>query len=191
MANSEQETNNGQIHGNDHVSLETIFEILDKIGLNLVTKKFQDEKVDIKVVISASNEYLIKLGVRTIGDRIRLREACRRIYTANSSLRPLDISQEISTNKPSLEERSFLFSPSFGRNNGSRRKKSRSRSSGAAGSSNRGAADWTLTGQFMCLSDIHSKKMPTPTEKVVLQKAGLGFKKIKFDLEADEVSVYN
>ena len=30
------------------------------------------------------------------------------------------------------------------------------------------------------------------TEKVVLQKAGLGFKKIKFDhLEADEVSVYN
>ena len=191
MANSEQQTHNGQVHGNDHVSLEIIFETLDKLGLNLVTKKFQDEKVDIKVVISASNEYLIKLGVRTIGDRIRLREACRRIYTANSSLRPLDISQEISTNKPSLEERSFLFSPSFGRNNGSRRKKSRSRSSGAAGSSNRGAADWTLTGQFMCLSDIHSKKMPTPTEKVVLQKAGLGFKKIKFDLEADEVSVYN
>ena len=29
------------------------------------------------------------------------------------------------------------------------------------------------------------------TEKVVLQKAGLGFKKIKFDLEADEVSVHN
>ena len=191
MANSEQQTHNGQVHGNDHVSLEIIFETLDKLGLNLVTKKFQDEKVDIKVVISASNEYLIKLGVRTIGDRIRLREACRRIYTANSSLRPLDISQEISTNKPSLEERSFLFSPSFGRNNGSRRKKSRSRSSGAAGSSNRGAADWTLTGQFMCLSDIHSKKMPTPTEKVVLQKTGLGFKKIKFDLEADEVSVYN
>ena len=191
MANSEQQTHNGQVHGNDHVSLEIIFETLDKLGLNLVTKKFQDEKVDIKVVISASNEYLIKLGVRTIGDRIRLREACRRIYTANSSLRPLDISQEISTNKPSLEERSFLFSPSFGRTNGSRRKKSRSRSSGAAGSSNRGAADWTLTGQFMCLSDIHSKKMPTPTEKVVLQKAGLGFKKIKFDLEADEVSVYN
>ena len=191
MANSEQQTHNGQVHGNDHVSLEIIFETLDKLGLNLVTKKFQDEKVDIKVVISASNEYLIKLGVRTIGDRIRLREACRRIYTANSSLRPLDISQEISTNKPSLEERSFLFSPSFGRNNGSRRKKSRSRSSGAAGSSNRGAADWTLTGQFTCLSDIHSKKMPTPTEKVVLQKAGLGFKKIKFDLEADEVLVYN
>ena len=191
MTNSEQQTHNGQVHGNDHVTLETIFEILNKLGLNLVTKKFQDEKVDIKVVISASNEYLIKLGVRTVGDRIRLREACRRIYTANSSLRPLHISKEISTNKSSLEERSFLCSLSFGRNNGSRQKKSRSRGSGAAGSSNRGAADRTWTGQFMCLSDIHSKKMSTPTEKVVLQKAGLGFKKIKFDLEADEVSVYN
>ena len=66
MANSEQQLNNGQIHGNDHVSLETIFEILDKLGLDLVTKKFQDEKVDIKVVISASDEDLIRLGVRTI-----------------------------------------------------------------------------------------------------------------------------
>ena len=127
MANSEQETNNGQIHGNDHVSLETIFEILDKIGLNLVTKKFQDEKVDIKVVISASEEDLIRLGARTTGDTIRLREACKRVYTANSSLRPVDISQEIPTNimstRPGLEEISFLFSHSFGKNDGSRQKK--------------------------------------------------------------------
>ena len=93
-----------------------------------------------------SDEDLIRLGVRTIGDRIRLREACRRIYTTNSSLRPLGISQEISINRPDLEETSFLFSPSFGRNNGSRQKKRRSRSSGAAGSSNRRAADRTWTG---------------------------------------------
>ena len=43
----------------------------------------------------------------------------------------------------------------------------------------------------MYLLDIHTKRIPTPTEKVVLQKAGLGFKNIEFDLEADEVSVYN
>ena len=43
----------------------------------------------------------------------------------------------------------------------------------------------------MCFSNINAKKIPTPTEKVVLQKAGLGFKKIKFDFEADELSVYN
>ena len=40
MANSEQQTNKGGIHGNGHIRFETIFEILDKLGLNLVTKKF-------------------------------------------------------------------------------------------------------------------------------------------------------
>ena len=49
--------------------------------------------------------------------------------------------------------------------------------------------DWS--GQFMCLSDIHAKIIPTPTEKAVPQTAGLGFKEIKFDLEADEVSLCN
>ena len=67
MRNSEQQTSNRQIHGNDLVNLETIFEIRDKLRLNLVNKKFQDEKVDYKVVFSASDEALIRLGVRTIG----------------------------------------------------------------------------------------------------------------------------
>ena len=57
-------------------------------SLNWVTKKFQGEKDE-----DASDEDLIRLGVTTIGDRTILREGCRRIYTANSSLRPLDISQ--------------------------------------------------------------------------------------------------
>ena len=43
----------------------------------------------------------------------------------------------------------------------------------------------------MCLSGCHAKKIPTPAEKQVLQKAGLGFKKIKFSVEDDEVTVYN
>ena len=157
MSNSEQQANNRHIHGNDHVSLETIFEILDKLGLHLVTKKFQDEKVDAKVGIFASYEDLIRLDI-TVGDRIRLREACRRVYTANSSLQPLYISDEIPTNRPCSEERSILFSPPFGRNNGSHQKKTR-KSSGAAGSSNRKAADQTWTGHFMCLSDIYAKKI--------------------------------
>ena len=143
------------------------------------------------MVMSASDEDLIRLVVKAMRDRITLREACRRVYTTNSSLRPLDISQGISTKRASLEERLFLFSPSFGRNNGSRQKKRKSRSTGAVGSSIIRAADRKWTGQFMCLSDIHAKKIPSPTEKVVLQKACLGFKKIKFDLEADEVSTSN
>ena len=35
------------------------------------------------------------------------------------------------------------------------------------------------------------KKIPTPDEKAALPKACLGFKKIKFDIETDEVSVYH
>ena len=52
-------------------------------------------------------------------------------------------------------------------------------------------ADYTWTGQFMCLSDCHAKKVTTPAEKQVLQKAVLGLKKIKFSVEDDEVAVYN
>ena len=77
MVNNEKQTNNGQIHGYDHVSLETILEILDKLGLNLVTKRSFKMKKLIKVVISGSDKDLIGLGMRTIGDRIRVIEACR------------------------------------------------------------------------------------------------------------------
>ena len=126
--------------------------------------------------MSASDEDLIRLGARTVGDKIRLREVWRRAYTANSSLRPLDISQGISWKSSDSSDRITV-------NTGS--------SNSNTGSSNRRAADRIWTGQFLCLSDIHVKKIPTPTEKVVPQKAGLGFKKIKFNLEEDEVSVYN
>ena len=106
----------------------------------MVSKKFQDEKFDIKVAMLASDEDLKRLGVRTVGDRIRLREAFRKV-TANSSLRPLDISQGKSTNRSGLEKRLFLFSPSFERINESRQKNRRGRTSGATGSSNKRAAD--------------------------------------------------
>ena len=106
----------------------------------MVSKKFQDEKFDIKVVMLASDEDLIRLGVRTVGGKIRLRKACRKV-TANSSLRPLDISHGKSTNRPGLEKRLFLFSPSFERINESRQKNRRYRSSGATGSTNKRAAD--------------------------------------------------
>ena len=42
----------------------------------------------------------------------------------------------------------------------------------------------------MCLSDRISDKIPNPTQKQVLQKAGLGLKKIVFNLEDTEEEVY-
>ena len=51
-----------------------------------------------------------------------------------------------------------------------------------------GARTWA--GQFMCLSDRISDKIQNPTQKQVLQKAGLGLKKLVFDLEDTEEEVY-
>ena len=42
----------------------------------------------------------------------------------------------------------------------------------------------------MCLSDRISDKISNPTQKQVLQKAGLGLKKIVFDLEDTEEELY-
>ena len=41
----------------------------------------------------------------------------------------------------------------------------------------------------MCLADRLATKVPSATEKQVLQKAGLGIKKIKFEIDSDEKAV--
>ena len=46
---------------------------------------------------------------------------------------------------------------------------------------------WRAT--FVCLADRLATKVPTATEKQVLQKAGLGIKKIKFEINSDEKAV--
>ena len=124
---------------------------------------------------------------------MRLRDACRRVYTRLSTSISLEDSHRTSSGRPGREVRFLLFSPSVSstgtgeRRTGSRRRQSRANSYGI-----KRKADYTWTGQFMCLSDCYAKKIPTPAEKQVLQKAGLGLKKIKFSsVEDDEVAVYN
>ena len=46
------------------------------------------------------------------------------------------------------------------------------------------------TEQCVCLADGFSQKVPTAYEKQILHKAGLGFKKIKLDLNDDEQTVH-
>ena len=38
---------------------------------SMLSQKFEDEKVGLNVIMSASDEDLVRLGVRTIGDRVR------------------------------------------------------------------------------------------------------------------------
>ena len=42
-----------------------------------ITAKFQAERMDPSTVLSSSDTELARLGVATIGDRIRLRELCK------------------------------------------------------------------------------------------------------------------
>ena len=60
---------------------------------------------------------------------------------------------------------------------GNRRRQSRANSYGIGIINRKRKADYTWTGQLMCFSDCHAKKIPTPAEKQVLQKAGVGLKK--------------
>ena len=52
-------------------------DILRELNLGTLVDRFNDEKVEVDTVISASDSELARLGVCTIGDRIRLRNLCK------------------------------------------------------------------------------------------------------------------
>ena len=79
-------------------------EILEILGMSMLSQKFEDERMDFNVILSASDEDLMLLGVRTIGDRVRLRRACRQVYTRSSTS-----THRASSNRPGREERALLF----------------------------------------------------------------------------------
>ena len=53
-------------------------DILNKAGLSELLQRFIAEKVEPETITAATDLDLIRLGVATIGDRVRLREACRK-----------------------------------------------------------------------------------------------------------------
>ena len=52
--------------------------ILEDTGLSTLREKFEEERIEPEIVIAMSDAELARLGIQTIGDRIRLRSACRR-----------------------------------------------------------------------------------------------------------------
>ena len=53
--------------------MDTIFK---EIGLEHLSFRFQEEKIEIQTIKGMSDEQLIDIGVKTLGDRLRLREKC-------------------------------------------------------------------------------------------------------------------
>ena len=147
--------------------------------------------MDFDVIMSASHEDLIRLGVRTSGDIVRLRDTCRRVYKRSSTSISLEDKHRTSSNRPGREERALLFSPSVSSTGtGERRTGSQRRQSRANGISNnrKRKVDYTWTGQFMCLSDCHAKKYQHQQKNKCYRRRVWGLKKIKFSVEDDEVA---
>ena len=54
----------------------SVIKILRELNLGTLVDRFDAEKIEPDNVISASDSELTRLGVSTIGDRIRLRDLC-------------------------------------------------------------------------------------------------------------------
>ena len=63
--------------------------ILQQLGLTNLLRRFEDERIDEKIVVSWTDSELSRLGVSTIGDRIRLRKLCKQAVQAGQGLRHL------------------------------------------------------------------------------------------------------
>ena len=165
-------------------------QVLKELNLDHLIPNFEREDIDINVCMGLTEEQLIRLGVKTIGERPRLNSRVR------SELRETDRdnvdsavkakSEGAAVNTPScssslLNQRNLLFG---------RGKKLQKRKSGVTDNAynrpKKKKNTWTVT--VVCLAEKNAKNVPTPLEKEKLFRAGLGPRKIQFlsdDTEAD------
>ena len=153
-------------------------QILQSINLGTLLGRFQAQGMEPQAVLAASDQDLIRLGVTTIGDRIRIRDACRKKIDENNAS---------SSQTSAREERLSIFNTRRHNSRSQTRVAARS-SSGATKKAGRGNP-WSPI--FICLADSTASKTPSSLEKEILFKAGLGLKKIKLDTHDDEQTVVN
>nr|XP_034308834.1 uncharacterized protein LOC117683540 [Crassostrea gigas] len=136
--------------------------ILKNIDLPNLANNFAEANVNnVDICKSLSDVDLSRLGIATIGDRIRFREELRRISLPSQN------------NQHNQHEIRALFRPVRGSTSTSGRiKKQKKRRT------------WTC--EFICLSETDAMKVPTREEKLALVKAGLGSKKIQFNADDTE-----
>ena len=149
--------------------------ILESLGLSTLLERFVEEKIEPETVLSLSENALIRLGVSTMGDRVRLLDLCRSAKDRTAGTSP-SVSAATPARLQVREERTLLFQPyrSHPRHRGSGRPIDTPAEKNKSSESKR---SWT--GQFVCLSDRNASRAPTSSEKQILKKAGLGLKKNK------------
>lgn len=162
---------------------------LADLDLNDTIEKFKLERIDLDNFLSLTEQQLIRLGVKTIGDRLRLTERVRSEIKKRNACKPVDRNETLASQI--IQQRNTLFNRNRNRRGQKRRTGSVSNSVDASDSSKiprtRGTRTWTVT--VVCLADTNAKKIPSVEEKTVLMKAGLGAKKIQFNLDDEEDDV--
>ncbi|VDH96227.1 Hypothetical predicted protein [Mytilus galloprovincialis] len=181
---------------------EKINIILQELGLESVIPNFETEKIDLQTCMSLNDTQLIRLGVNAMGDRLRLNARVRSELCKDDQLKE-GTSDLSSSSQPTtlacgiMRQRNILF--------GKRKNNSKKRSSSLAnfetddnkaeleGGQSKGKSKkkakhtnrtWTVT--VVCLSNKNADKVPSPSEKDNLSKAGLGSKKIEFHVDDTE-----
>ena len=171
--------------------------ILDSLSLSSLKENFTRERLSLSGIRSLTDEELQRLGVATIGDRIRLKEACKQQQQQPLQLGRLDNTADARPSDSSTltngaretsvlpltprervrEHRNTLYSgqvqrQSFGQNNNRRNVR---RARGFSSTKENKGRSWTV--DLFCLSNKHAITVPNALEKMQLQKAGLGLKK--------------
>ena len=120
--------------------------ILEQLGLSTLLERFSDEKVDQNVVLAMSESALIRLGVATMGDRIRMKQLCKEAVDCSGDSNGVDsVDRDSSRSSTSAaeqvrEERRLLFRPY----NHSGANRGRSASAGRASQKKKGSKrTWT------------------------------------------------
>ena len=139
---------------------------LARIGMVVLEENFKKERIEASMVTALTDNELSRLGLSTIGTRHQFRKAVNDLSSAPN----LNHANRI------RNERSILFQNSF--------HASRSRIA------NKKQPNRTWTMQFLCLSDKHQERAPSSVEKEILNKAGLGFKKIQLNKDDEDKDVF-
>ena len=84
--------------------------ILESLGLSTLLERFVEEKVEPETVLSLSENALIRLGVSTMGDRVRLLDLCRSAKDRTAGTSP-SASAATPARQQVREERTLLFQP--------------------------------------------------------------------------------
>ena len=93
--------------------------LLEKVELGNLLSSFVDEKLNCQTLLSLLEKELNRLGVNTIGDRVRLRQVCRD-HRAAAAYQHGNANSVVKSNGLNLaagvqHERTLLFSPSNSR----------------------------------------------------------------------------